>query len=43
MLEHRGKAIYDPIKKADAFGQHYGCQSPFILGGGEEGQQGYAH
>ena len=27
MLEHRGKAIYDPIKKADAFCQHYAAVS----------------
>ena len=27
MLEHRGKAIHDPIRKADAFCQHYAAVS----------------
>ena len=27
MLEHRGKAIYDPVRKADAFCQHYAAVS----------------
>ena len=27
MLEHRGRAIYDPTKKADAFCQHYAAVS----------------